>query len=152
LAGLDNPWDEGFSLYRRYSGGSEVPWEGCDLDDGCTPGFQIYDLPDQAVRVAEHDQFITLRPGESWTTTRRLQEKLWTLLPDDTRVGDSFLYGFDGAVLDWWDWGSTGEEHADTVVMLPCWTAGRVTDPRDNGGRPKLVVSHSEGVEFRVTE
>jgi hypothetical protein len=66
-------------------------------------------------------------------------------------VGDVFLYGFCGAFIEWWDWGGA-EEHADTVVMLPGWIAGRVVDPRDNGGRPKLIVPHTEPVEFRVVE
>ncbi|KAK4122734.1 hypothetical protein N657DRAFT_672552 [Parathielavia appendiculata] len=72
LAGLDSSLGDAVSIYRRPGGSSEMPWEGCDLDDG-TAGFQIYDLPDEAVRVIQHDHFTTLRPGESWTTTRRLQ-------------------------------------------------------------------------------
>jgi len=120
------------------------------MDDGDV-GFQLYDLPDMAVRVADHEDFTTLKPGQTWTTISTLQGQSWSHLPDDTAVGDLFLYGFSGAVVDWWDWGDM-REHADTVVMLPCWVAGRVTDPRDNGGRPKLVVTHSEPVEFRVVE
>lgn len=109
-------------------------------------GFQIYDEPDIAVRVIEHEDFTTLKPGESWTTIKYLHE-----LPQDTTVGDLFLYGFRGVTVDWWDWGGV-EEHVDTVVMLPCWIAGRVTEPRDNGGRPKLVVTYAEPVEFRVVD
>ncbi|KAK4041153.1 hypothetical protein C8A01DRAFT_45595 [Parachaetomium inaequale] len=148
IIGLHDGWGEGFRLYRRRGGGGDDdgPWEGCDMDDGAV-GFQIYDLPDVAVRVAEHKHFTALKPGEAWTTTKALQGQAWSCLPDDTAVGDLFLYGFSGAVVDWWDWGDA-EEHAETVVTLPCWIAGRVTGPSDNGGRSKLVVTHSEPVEF----
>lgn len=120
------------------------------MDERST-GFQIHDLPDVAVRVAEHEHFTTLKPGETWVTTNTLQGQSRSCLPDDAAVGDLFLYGFHGAVVDWWSWGGA-EEHAETVVMLPCWITGRVTDPRDNGGRPKLVVTHSEPVRFSVVE
>lgn len=142
---------EGFSLFRRRGGRSELPWEPGDLGFGGYEGFRIYDAPDVPVRVAEHEDFTTLRPGESWTTTQYLHDQTWSHLPDDTAVGDVFLYGFCGAFVEWWDWGGV-EEHADTVVMLPCWIAGRVVDPRGNGGRPKLIVPHAEPVEFRVVE
>jgi hypothetical protein len=150
IADLGEDVREGFGLFRR-RGGSELPWEPCDLHD--CEGFQIYDAPDVAVSVTEHQDFTTLRPGESWTTTKYIdgQTSSWNDIPVDTAVGDVFLFGFRGAFVEWWDWGGA-EEHADTVVMLPCWLAGRVVDPRDNGGRPKLIVPHTEPVEFRVVE
>ncbi|KAK4118577.1 hypothetical protein N657DRAFT_583394 [Parathielavia appendiculata] len=141
---------EGFRLYRRRGGDDHVPWEGCNMDD-TDMGCGLFDFPDETVRVAEHMDFTTLKPGETWATTKTLQEPGWSYLPDDTAVGDVFLYGFNGAVVDWWDWGGA-EEHAETVVTLPCWITGRVIDPRDNGGRPRLVVTHSAPVEFRVLE
>lgn len=156
IVALDDSPREGFRLYRRRYGNdndndSDRVWEACDLDDGDEGGFNIYDAPDVAVRVVEHRDFTTLRPGESWTTSISLQGQYWSCLPRDMVPGDIFLYGFMGAVVDWWDWGN-GEDHTDTVVMLPCWIAGRVVDPGDNGGRPKLVVPYSEPVEFTVVE
>jgi hypothetical protein len=53
--------------------------------------------------------------------------------------------------MDWWDWGSM-DEHRETVVKLPCWVAGEVTEPKDNGGRPRLVVPASEWIEFTLIE
>lgn len=150
VADLGEDAREGFRLFRR-RGGSELPWEPCDLHDGGHEGFRIYDAPDVAVRVIDHKDFTTLQPGESWTTTEHLHGRTWSHLPTGTAVGDVFLYGFCGAFVEWWDWGGA-EEHADTVVMLPCWIAGRVVDPRDNGGRPKLIVPHTEPVEFKVVE
>ncbi|KAJ4287048.1 hypothetical protein N0V88_007813 [Collariella sp. IMI 366227] len=145
IIGLDD-WPKGFGLYRWRDGDNEAPWEACNLENGAC-GFQIYDEPDVAVRVVEHEDFTTLKPGGgSWTTTNYLHK-----LPQDTTVGDLFLYGFRGVTVDWWDWGGV-EEHADTVVMLPCWIAGRVTGPRSNGGRSKLVVTYAEPVEFRVVD
>jgi hypothetical protein len=121
------------------------------LHDGGFEGFRIYDDPDVAVGVTKHRDFTSLLPGESWTTTEYIHGPTWSYLPINTVVGDVFLYGFCGAFIEWWDWGGA-EEHADTAVMLPCWIAGRVVDPRDNGGRPKLIVPHAEPVEFRVVE
>jgi hypothetical protein len=148
--GLAGP-RKGFRLYRQRRGNDDYKvWEPCDLDEDGEQGFNIYDAPDVAVKVVEHSHFTTLRPSEAWTTSITLQAPTWSRVPYDMATGDVFLCGFMGAVVDWWDWGSA-EDHADTVVMLPCWTtAGRVVEPADNGGRPKLVVPHSEGVEFRV--
>jgi hypothetical protein len=89
-----------------------------------------------------------LRPGESWTYQRRVQQGTsWTSLPDDVKVGDRFKYVVKGAVVDWWDWG-TKEDHKDTVVKLPCWISGHVVEPADNNGRPKLVVPVSNEAKF----
>jgi hypothetical protein len=138
---------EGYYLYHRRGGSAE--WgSGYEPEDE-EEGFMIVDDPDVSVRPAEHKDFISLRPGETWTTQRRLQGSGWTVLPKGYAVGDAFRYRFKGATVEWWDWGSK-EEHADTVVTLPCWIAAKVKDPQDNGGRPKLVVPASEFVEFTV--
>ncbi|KAH6847195.1 hypothetical protein B0I37DRAFT_139359 [Chaetomium sp. MPI-CAGE-AT-0009] len=150
---------EGFWL-RRQRGASGNPngngndtdtsWEFCSFDED-KQGFRLYDAPDVAVYVAQDDQFTSLRPGESWTQATWLDTDTWGGLPDDIAPGDVFLYGFSGAEVEWWDWGGV-QEHTNTVVMLPSWIAGRVVNPRDNGGRPRLVVPESEPVEFRVVE
>jgi hypothetical protein len=136
---------EGFRLYRRCNG----KWE-TSYDNGET-GFNIYDDPDIPVNVTQDKDFVSLRPGECWTTSYHMQDTTWTSLPDDRAVGDVFRFRYKGGVVDWWDWGGS-EEHANTVVKLPCWRAGNVTDPADNGGRPKLVVPASNVVEFTITE
>lgn len=146
IAGLeDDPSRDGFRLYRRRGGDMDGPWEECEEDDGGHEGFRIYDRPDEAVHVATHNDFTSLQPGESWTTSSYLHH----MIPDDVSPNDAFSYGFRGAVVDWWDWGSA-EDHAETVVMLPCWIAAKVVDPADNGGRPKLVIPKSRPVDFRV--
>lgn len=109
----------------------------------------IVDEPDLEVSPGQHEDFVSLRPGESWTTLRRIQGESWTLLPDDAESGDEFRYRFNGITVDWWDWGSR-EEHANTVVKLPCWTAGRVVEPAHNDGRPILVVPASGILEFSI--
>jgi hypothetical protein len=43
------------------------------------------------------------------------------------------------------------EDHRETMVKLPC-LEGDVTDPKDNGGRPRLVVPASEWFEFTLLE
>ncbi|KAJ0160417.1 hypothetical protein CTA2_7999 [Colletotrichum tanaceti] len=141
----DDPERDGFRLYRRLGGDVDGPWEECEEDDGGHDGFRFYDRPDEAVRAATHKDFTSLRPGESWMTWNYLHY----MFPDDVAPNDVFSYGFRGAVVDWWDWGGAGD-HAETVVMLPCWIAGRVVDPADNGGRPRLVVPKSGPIDFRV--
>jgi len=146
--GLDTP-DGGFKLLRRPHGGDgDTPWESCDSSEGGM-GCGLFDDPDRAVKVVAHEHFTTLRLGESWTRVARLQGPWHTRLPEDIVPGDVFRYAFDGVVVDWWDWGNA-EDHAETVVMLRCWECAAVTDPADNGGRPKLVVPQSEPVEFKV--
>lgn len=133
---------EGFRLYRR----RDTAWEACEDEE--EPGFAIMDDPDVEVHVGQDENFASLEPGESWTTSRRIQGETWSSLPDDTAVGDVFRYRSKGATVDWWDWGSR-EEHAETVVKLPCWIAGPVADPAGNGGWPKLVVPASD-VQFSI--
>ncbi len=92
----------------------------------------------------------TLRPGQTWSSARNLQGQGLGCIPDDVDVGDVFRFRFKGLKLDWWDWGGM-EEHRDTTVMLPCFIAGVVQKPRDNDGRPELVVPSLNAVEFSIT-
>jgi hypothetical protein len=135
-------------LYRRRKEGGE--WEEFDSLNTDT-GFIIVDDPDIVVYPARDENFASLKPGETWTTKRRLQGESWTELPGDCTPGDTLRYQFDGTEVDWWDSG-TPEEHAETTVKLPCFIKGRVVDPWDNGGRPKIVVAPSEPLEFVVGE
>ncbi|KAH6855441.1 hypothetical protein B0I37DRAFT_364920 [Chaetomium sp. MPI-CAGE-AT-0009] len=147
---------EGYELYKHHDldeGSDEQEWQVCDMDDGeegCAVCAYDFDGPDIKVHVREDSEFISLRPGESWTTTCQLQTPAYTALPKNVRAGDRFRYQFLGAAnVDWWDWGHVDNEHAETVVTLPS-CRGRVVDPADNGGRPKLVVPGSDPVEFRI--
>lgn len=146
----------GFQLYRRRRGdapgGSSAEsgtWESCELEE-TSFGFMIVDEPDISVRVGQHNHFTSLRPGETWTTTQTLSGDD-TELPRDMAPGDVFRCTFEEAAVDWWDWGIM-EDHAETVVKLPCYEAGNVTEPSDNEGRPKLVVSSAKPVEFAIIE
>jgi hypothetical protein len=103
--------------------------------------------PDLSVPVAKHERFLSLRPGDSWTSSTTLEP---CALHPDTVAGDIYKYQFKGSAVDWWDWGDC-ETHANTVVKLPAWL-GEVIDPADNGGRPKLVVPSSNAVEFTIVE
>lgn len=49
--------------------------------------------------------------------------------------------------MDWWDWGSK-EDHAKTMIKIHSF--GKIIEPEDNGGRPKLVVPASNVIEFRI--
>ncbi|RDW66584.1 hypothetical protein BP6252_10219 [Coleophoma cylindrospora] len=134
----------GPQLQRRRVIGSDTMWEHCEPEDHCW--LAIYDDPDISVHVGKDNNFVSLHPGEVWAKTCRVQ------LPDDVAVGDVFRFRWTGGMVDWWDWGSREEEHAQTVVKLPCWIMGKVTDPADNDGRPKLVVPASNFVEFTIVE
>ncbi|KAH7124361.1 hypothetical protein EDB81DRAFT_219674 [Dactylonectria macrodidyma] len=133
---------EGYRLYRR----RENTWEKIEDD---TTGFMIVDDPDVSINVSQDENFEDLQAGETWTTSHRLQAQGG--LPDDTSVGDVFRYIFKGVKLDWWDWGDSSD-HVETVVKLPCFIKGQVTEPQDNGGRPKLIVPASNAVEFTIAE
>jgi hypothetical protein len=143
------PLDGQFRIYRRRcpdqsSLEAEEEWEPF-YDDGCRLGF--WDNPDKLINVSENPgQFPTLFPGESWSD-------FWTMdgecLPDDLKPGDRLRYQFKGNTLDWWDWG-TAEDHAQTIVTLPGSGVEPISNPKDNDGRPKVVVPGSNIVEWAV--
>ncbi|KAB8276494.1 hypothetical protein BDV30DRAFT_224210 [Aspergillus minisclerotigenes] len=105
--------------------------------------YQIYDDPDIEVTPGRHADFISLQPGEQWTRTDSLE------LPSDIDIGEVFKYEFSDRVIDWWDWGMK-EDHLQTTVKLPCWVKDDVVEPRDNEGRPAIVVPASNAVEFTI--
>lgn len=119
-------------------------WVNYDDDDGC--GYRIMDDPDVLVNVNQSEHFVSLRPGESWTTSQRLGID-WYGVPDDAKHSEVFRYVFCGVTLDWWNWGSKAE-HEGTTVGLPCFIDGPVTDPEDNDGRPALNVPISNVIEY----
>ncbi|KAH4848055.1 hypothetical protein HBI46_091450 [Parastagonospora nodorum] len=123
-------------------------WVNYDDDSGC--GYRIMDDPDVLVTVGQSEHFVSLEPGESWTTSQRLGID-WYGVPDDAKYGEVFRYVFCGETLDWWNWGSKAE-HEKTVVKLPCFIDGPVTDPKDNGGRPAVIVPISNVVEYTYTK
>lgn len=158
-----------FRLYRLRRGGNGKgesegeanQWEECDDDDEA--GFIIVEAPPESINISRHEHFAGLRLGESWEL-RHLGRKSMTgnRLPGDIAAGDRFKFQFCGAEVDWWDWGSREEDHAETYVYLPCFIMGPVlqTPPSsattsdvcpwsDNGGRPKFKFGPSE-VEFSV--
>jgi hypothetical protein len=119
-------------------------WKACDdTEQGCAAGVD-FDGADLPINVSNNEHFICLHPSSSWTSSWALS--IGEGLPDDTRVGDVFRFRHEGGAVDWWDWGDAAQ-HANTVVQIPSWIMGRVTNPRDNGGRPKLVVPDSDYVE-----
>lgn len=67
--------------------------------------------------------------------------------PDSVKVGDMFRFQYEGKILDWWDWG-VREDHIDTLVKLPCFIAADVVDPKNNGGRPELLMPAPNAIQF----
>lgn len=126
----------GGELYRKRDGN----WEFCESE---VRGFGIYDDPDVEVSPGQNERFISLQSGESWIREDYLE------IPSHTKVGDVFKYSFPDTKIDWWDVG-TKQDHIDTRVKLPCWMGGFVVEPRDNGGRPTIMVPSAESEEFTV--
>lgn len=132
---------EGFRIYRRGNDGwTPYEWRTHQL------GFRITEPHALNVGRNEENHFWTLKPGESWSFTRQVDE-----FPKDAAPGDKFRYLFKGATLDWWNWGNF-ETHKDTVVWVPGWLQGKVQDPKGNGGRPVVVVPASNAVEFTLVD
>jgi hypothetical protein len=129
-----------FQVYRR----KNDEWEAYN---DTTTGFILVDDPDVSVNVSKHEDFVSLEAGASWK--RLTHSEVGEGLPGDTNVGDVFRLRCKGFTIDWWDWGDAAE-HANTEVQLLCWIKGPVTNPRDNGGRPKLVVPASNEIEFTI--
>ncbi|KAL3427579.1 kinesin light [Phlyctema vagabunda] len=111
--------------------------------------FMIVDEPDVSVNVSQDDNFASLQPGQTLTTVHLLRGQGMGGLPEDTSVGDVFRFLCKGIELDWWDCGDSSD-HAETMVKLSCFIAGLVVGPKDNSGRPKLMVPASNSVEFTI--
>lgn len=106
----------------------------------------IADDPDVEVNVSQHRDFASLQPGGCWTTSYSVDREDWDF-PSDLADSDVLRCRYKGGHVEWWDWGDS-KDHSDTVVKLPCYVWSEVTEPRDNGGRPKLVVPVSNEILF----
>jgi hypothetical protein len=146
------PVDGQFRIYRHRCRDQpsleiEQQWETFHGDGH---RHQFWDNPDKLIDVSENldGQFPTLFLGESWSD-------FWIMtadgdgLPDDLKPGERLRYQFKGNTLDWWDW-ETAEAHAQTVVTLPGSGVEPISNPKDNEGRPKVVVPASNIVEWTV--
>jgi hypothetical protein len=66
--------------------------------------------------------------------------------------GDLLVVWFNGSTAEWWDWGSP-EDHKTTKVMLSGqWSGGGVTHPKDNDGRPPLLLPAAGRVTCHIIE
>lgn len=130
---------EGFRLYLR----QKDDWSPHEIAGSFTHHeYRFSERVPVNVGHDNQDKFGALVPGESWSFKREVTD-----FPTNVSPGDKLRYGFKGAQLDWWDWGHF-RDHENTVV----WINGKVRDPKDNGGRPGLVVPASNWVEFTVIE
>lgn len=113
-------------------------------------GIMIVDNPDSEIRVSEDKDFVSLRPGETWSTTSRLYSPSSSQLLDDIKAEDVYRCQFNRLVeIDWWDCGHVEDGHVDTVFTAPCFRA-KVLTPAGNGKCPRLVVPASNVVDFRM--
>jgi hypothetical protein len=134
-----------YRLYYHHRDEDDL-WKHCPHSSIC---HFLADDPDPVVEVniAPSEDFVSLRPGESWSVIIELDDELWDF-PNDLQPGDVFRFVFKVATIDWWDWGSKDQVHTQTVVTAEDIPFGSVVDPADNGGRPELVVPTSNQVEF----
>ncbi|KAJ5531056.1 hypothetical protein N7527_004449 [Penicillium freii] len=127
--------------FRLYVGGKDG-WSPHELNGLLTHHLYRFCFPDPFQVGHSQDLFRVLRPGESCSLTRVVSD-----FPKNAAPGDVFRYGYKGGQLDWWDWGNF-EDHKDTVV----WIYGGVTDPKDNEGRPGIMIPASNLIEFTIVE
>ncbi|OQD69467.1 hypothetical protein PENPOL_c002G02104 [Penicillium polonicum] len=127
--------------FRLYVGGKDG-WSPHELNGLLTHHLYRFSFPDPFQVGHSQDRFRVLRPGESCSLTREVSD-----FPKNAAPGDVFRYGYKGGQLDWWDWGNF-EDHKDTVV----WIYGVVTDPKDNEGRPGIMIPASNLIEFTIVE
>jgi hypothetical protein len=150
----DNCWSwseflSGWSiLYQRRKDDPSI-WE--PYYDDSPRGFLLTDDPPLPIFVGDDSsggsqhgswQFVTLFPGESWGYTFPYHGKEYSQVPEEILAGEQFKLLFKGARVDWWDWG-TLEDHRNTRVVLNCVTGAELEAPRDDGGRPALVLPGS---------
>lgn len=86
---------EGCRFYRW----RDTRWD--EMEDDSYGAFLIVDAPDVELNIGESndDNFVSLRPGESWTDETHYS------VPGNVAPGDRFKFIFKGATVDWWDWG-----------------------------------------------
>jgi hypothetical protein len=134
-----------YKLDRRVQGDSEH-WIPCRYGGYC-PSF----LNDQPVKihVAQSENFVCLRPSESWEGSFTLDDELWEF-PDHLRIGAMFRFSFKGATIKWWDWGTKDGTHADTILTFRGSGQSMRSDFPDenNGGRPQIVIPSSNEIEL----
>lgn len=116
------------------------------FDDEQGACYMIVEDPDVEVKVTDSEFFYCLKPGETVVKHNYIH---YSDLHPDTMVGNKYRYQYWGGYVDWWVWGDR-EEHASTVVKLPCWLNDHVIYPADNDGRPGIMVPFSNVVEFSV--
>ncbi|KAJ5100406.1 hypothetical protein N7456_006458 [Penicillium angulare] len=134
-----------YQLDRLVQGGSKS-WVPCRYGQYCL-GF-VNDRPSK-IQVAQSEEFVCLVPGESWEGSFTLDDDTWEF-PDHLKTGAIFRFAFRGATIKWWDWGTKDGTHADTVVTfrgLGQSTRSDILDEK-NGGRPPVVVPHSNEIEL----
>ena len=129
--------NDGFRLYIKENG----EWRGHEVN-----AYHAYAWSTPfPVNVGHNENglFQVLRPGESWECIREVTE-----FPKISAPGDEFRYAFKPAKLQWWDWGDF-QDHTDTVVWID---VDQLHSPRDNDGRPAIIIPGDNWVEFTLTE
>ncbi|KAI9149591.1 kinesin light [Paramyrothecium foliicola] len=112
-------------------------------------GFILVDDPDVRVKVAEHEDFVSLKPGETWSREFAIHHPSGGEIPSRSVPWDEFRIDWSGMNLDWWDWG-TVEEHRETEAVLPCFIHAGVQDATRGMGNRKLSVRRAKAIYATV--
>lgn len=134
---IDTHYD-GFRLYVKH--GDE--WNTHEVNPIFMHHAYRFSTP-EPLNVGHNDrnQFKVLRPGQSWIFAREVSD-----FPKNAAPGHQFRYQFKGTSPRWWDWGNS-QDHEDTVVWV---VEDKLNDPKDNGGRPAIIVPASNWIEFEL--
>ncbi|KAJ5852092.1 uncharacterized protein N7529_011477 [Penicillium soppii] len=86
-----------YRLYCRHRDEDDL-WKHCPHSSIC---HFLADDPDPVVEVniAPSEDFVSLRPGESWSAIIELDDELWDF-PNDLQPGDVFRFVFKVATID----------------------------------------------------
>lgn len=95
--------------------GYEIPPAGMWIDE------------EVSIKLEDAKGFSTLQAGGSCTKSYSME----FIFPEDEGIGDVYMYRFEGASVNWWEWGNR-EENANTVITLPSWYSNGIIDPLGN--------------------
>ncbi|KAL3452055.1 hypothetical protein BJX65DRAFT_267413 [Aspergillus insuetus] len=105
-------------------------WEEVEAESagGC---LGYVDFPNNRVHVSDHEDFVSLRVGESWTTICTVADNDYAF-PEDPALGDAFRFRFTGCTLDWSDW-CGAEDHVDSGRTFESTVTKGEAQSRDSG-------------------
>lgn len=97
-----------YGLFLREDNNNNTTWKRIPEDPAC--GLSLTSAPDDdddnknKVVVGQDSNFLSLKPGESHSTTRRIYPDHEFV--EDFEVGKTYSFRYLGGEISWWDWGT----------------------------------------------